>query len=803
MASVSYGETVGLFYDSTVAQVAFAAGDVKAALQARSIGVESFGLAQLGAAYGNKKIVIATAADAMVATQLAAQGGNAVTGLGEQAYALRTTTQTQAGFWALGGDANGAMYGGLQLAENIRTDGLSGSYNTQESPYIKRRGIKFNIPLDARCPTYYGAGTAANTFPGTVMQDAIPHVWDFTFWSAWFDEMARHRYNVLSLWNLHPFPALLNMPEYPNVALQDVKGFNGFTKTMSIDEKIVFWKKVMAYGRDRGFEIYIIDWSIYTDGATGKYGIDNSPTNAATVTYMRKCMTQLLETYPDLTGFGVTSGENMGNLSSDGEEKWMWSTIGQGMYDYAKAHPERKVTFVHRYHQTGGPAVVSNFQPLFNLPNVRLDMSYKYSKAHMYAAPDPTWITTVDGNIPADLTKAGLKTWLEVRNEDFFMLHWGDPAFAKAYLLGFPDKDKYIQGFFYGSDGWVNTRVFASKDALFKGDLEIRRTWYTQMLWGRLSYNPNTPDAVFINKMAGKYPGISAATLFSAWGKASQGVPLFTEIVQGTWNLDYHWWPEACHSSSGFKTIDEMAGVQPTNGSTMCSIANTAAGKCGANGRTGYKVADEIQTASQGALDLISGSGAASGSELRIDLDNIKALAWLGLYYAEKLRGAAYKAAGQTVTARDAMGKADCDWKNYAALMDAMYTGMKMQRVNDLANWHAQDAAVTAEFTKLGGSASHVCQIVSGVAANIAAEKPMGLYSLAPGSLSFYLPQAGGYSVRIYSAGGSKRYDLTVVHAAKGPQRLGLDAALQPGVYLVQLASGGKSLVRRMQVLGG
>ena len=35
--------------------------------------------------------------------------------------------------------------------------------------------------------------------------------------------MARHRYNLLSLWSLHPFPSMVRVPEYPDVALADVK----------------------------------------------------------------------------------------------------------------------------------------------------------------------------------------------------------------------------------------------------------------------------------------------------------------------------------------------------------------------------------------------------------------------------------------------------------------------------------------------------------------------------------------------------------------------------------------------------
>ena len=126
----------------------------------------------------------------------------------------------------------------------------------------------------------------------------------------------------------------------------------------------------------------------------------------------------------------------------------MWETYGQGILDYAKEHPERDITFIHRWHYATIEQVVNNFKELLALPNVRLDMSYKYSAAHMYSAPDPTLIYTMHGDVPADLAKNNKKTWLEIRQDDFYYLHWADPSFARQYIAGFPDKDRYIQGFF-------------------------------------------------------------------------------------------------------------------------------------------------------------------------------------------------------------------------------------------------------------------------------------------------------------------------------------------------------------------
>ena len=57
---------------------------------------------------------------------------------------------------------------------------------------------------------------------GDVGQENIEHMWDFEFWKAFINAAATHRYNLISRWNLHPFPLLVKVPEYPDVALDDV-----------------------------------------------------------------------------------------------------------------------------------------------------------------------------------------------------------------------------------------------------------------------------------------------------------------------------------------------------------------------------------------------------------------------------------------------------------------------------------------------------------------------------------------------------------------------------------------------------
>ncbi len=701
-------QTIGIFRDSKNSQLEFATADIKKAFESKGFDVELFELQNLASDYKNQKVVIVLDSDKANIALLQKEGGEFIPNLGEQSFAIRTTKKKEKSYWVIGGDVNGAMYGGLQLAENINLYNTQKAFNNVQHPDMLKRGVKWNIPFDKRSPTYYNSGFSENDFTGTSTKMAVEHVWDLDFWSNMFDELARHRYNAISLWTLHPFTSMINMPEYPEVAIQNIEGFNGFSKTMSIDEKIVFWKKVMTLAKNRGFEFYIYNWNIYTYGATGKYGIDNNPTNPNTIKYMRKCMTQLLETYPDLTGFGITAGENMVPLSNKEEADWTWATYGEGVLDFAKAHPKRKFTFIHRYHDAGGAEVAANFKPLIDLPNVQFDFSFKYAVAHIYSVTKPEWIRTRNGDVPKQLIDLNLKTWIELRNDSFYYLHWGDPDFVKEYLGGFPEKERTFRGFFMGSDGISPTYDFTSKANWPKGKLEMQRTWYTWMLWGRLAYNPNLSDAFFKDVMHFKYPEMESTKLFNAWREASKGVPLFTEVIQGTLISDFKWYPERCMSrNNGFVTIEQMAVAVPPPGSNICSIAESAKNNCGDKKST-YKVADTIEMHAQNALKILGEEKFDFGTELGTNIGNIKAMSYLSLYYAEKLRATTFSVASNKEKAKDALGKATNYWMQYSTLMFNMYKGQDLQRTNPIKDWHELDSVVLEEFVKLGGNPDEI-----------------------------------------------------------------------------------------------
>lgn len=798
-------ETVGIFFDNSVEQIKFAAGDVKTALVAKGFTVEELALSTISSAYANKKVIISLSSNSTITKLLTDQGGTIPTGLGEQAYALRTTTQGQTSFWVLGGDISGAMYGGLQIAENIKFDGFTQTYTSQESPTILKRGIKLNIPWDYASKTYGDP-------KGSGAMNAVANVWDSTFWKPWFDVMARNRYNTISVWSYSPFSSLVKVPEYPDCALQNVTGFDAtgnakLIKTMTIDEKIVFWKRIMAYAKTRGFDFLLFNWNSFVENCEGKYGLAKGSTSIANQNYNYKSMLKLLETYPDLDGFGITTGESFTTDDTQERERWMYESFAKPMVEYATAHPERKLRFIHRWWLTEMPLIQSSFGGAIKGPkNLTFDISYKYSFAHMYSSPAPGYWGA--GDIK-DLTGAGLKTWFTVRNDDIFYANWGDPEFVRAYINNMPGKGTYLQGFYMGPDGNTQTRSYFSKNSVSQGILEVERQWYMFMLWGRLSYNPATSDALLKNHLKYRYPAVNSDKLFVGWSKASRGIPKATELVQGEFSSDHHWWPEASWSDGDngtptpFVTAAVYGSVDVGDGSTLCNIANSAKNSC-AGKKTSLQVATEMEADAADALSNINDMSAPQNSELGVAIMNVKSMGYLSMFYAWKIRGATYiKSSGtQNALKASALGKSYCWWMAYSNLMDLNYLGLSPQRVEPLPNWHTPDAAVLKDYTDNGGSGTPNCTDVVVVPVLSHPKSNLGFSSLSSKSVTFNLPKDGMFSLSIFTASGTKVVTINGARGKVGMNKIDMGTRLDPGVYFISLNADGISFVKKQSLIG-
>jgi hypothetical protein len=700
-----------LVYDAARASIRFAAGDVETALRAKGFRVSTAGPAALRSPTASHHVVITTADTAWPRQPV-------VSGLTAQGYAIRRTGDNRAQqWWAIGHDAPGAMYAGLELAEAvILAGGLREIVDRTVNPHVLRRGIKFNIPLDARSPSYSDDSTSA--------QANIAEMWSMEFWTSMLDEMARHRYNFLSLWNLSPFPSLVRVPEYPAVALADVKRKVGSLwdatlqgrrmydpaweletlRVMTIDAKIAFWRAVMEHARDRGVDVALFTWNTFVYGTEGSgYGITDSLDNPVTKDYVRKSVRTLFDTYPLLTAIGITSGENMGDESSgtDVKERWLWETYGLGVRDAmddardpGSPHhrPDRTIQLIHRAHQSDLAAIVPLFRQLpgYDDAESAVAFSFKYSQAHMHSSTKPLFIFQ---NGWFDSIPPGKKTWLTVRNDDMYYMRWGDPDFARAYLTSLPDLGK-IAGFYMGPDGYTWGREFVGRTSAAPRELVIEKMWYSFLLWGRLAYEPSLPNRHFQRILSARFPEASGEDLFEAWAAVSRILPLMTRFYWG--DLDFRWYPEACWSLAGFVTVQDLIApkYQPMKADEdgqvprIMSVKAFVDGESPAGRLTPLDVAGLLERHASEGLTHIDRVAGGTDRTLRETRGDITAMAWLGRYYAAKIRGAVdlyrFQTTGGTghhARARVHLQEAASHWKRYAALWSSQYVGQVLTRM--------------------------------------------------------------------------------------------------------------------------
>jgi hypothetical protein len=644
-----------------------------------------------------------------------------------EGFVLRHSKKDGTRFFSIAStDRAGALYGGLELAEQIRTRGIDGVVSMDRNPYLAMRGTKFNIQLDLRTPSYTDMSDSA--------QANIETVWDFDFWRAYLDQLARDRYNYVSLWNLHPFPSMVKVPGYEDVALADVWRTRAklaedystratdlvtpamladkqVVKQLTIEQKIEFWRRVMQYAKDRNIDFYIVTWNVYTYGVDGRHGITDAIENPKTIEYFRASVREMFRTYPLLAGIGVTAGENMGDAAFDAKEDWLFATYGQGVLDAARAEPGRQLRFIHRQHETRAQDIAATFAPVIAQPNVDFVFSFKYAQAHALSSTTQTF----HRDFVESLGK--FRTLWTIRNDDALMFRWAAPDFVREFVQNIPYEKS--QGYYVGSDMWVWGREFLDKAPPAASNqeprqLEIDKHWLHFLLWGRMAYDPTLDNRRLAALVEQRFPGVDGARLLTAWQDASMVYPLVTGFHWA--DYDFQWYIEGCRSrpgpaktDSGFHSVETFINQPVHPGTNNIPIPQYAAviarhGKL-PGGKSPIRVAELIDTRADSALAAIAAWRnlplVSSNAEFAGTVEDLRAMALLGKYYAAKIRGATELALYRETRDRQHQAAAVAEltraagfWKDYTARTAARYQNPLWTNRVGLVDWRELDREV-------------------------------------------------------------------------------------------------------------
>lgn len=605
-----------------------------------------------------------------------------------------------------GGDGRGIIYGALALAEDmrkgVRIRDIKASKETAKLPF---RAIKFDLPWDTYRHSY-----ALDLHQETC---AKPE-----FWAAFLDMMSANRFNTLTLWNLHPYTFMIKPRNFPEASPWN-------------DEQMQTWQNlfhaILGMAAERGIETYLIPFNIFVPpefAKAHKVALHNlehhhyvqGDTVEIIKRYTRECVAQVLQEYPELSGMGLTLGEGMGGMTPQERENWMKETIIAGM-----RQANRQSKLIHRIPFSGSTAslgattiemeqitrrgIEQEADLNFIVKPVWASLKFNWSHAHSttrlikvhggklygtYFEPEPTKYRII---------------WT-ARNEDFFCLRWGVADFVREHIK--TNTHRYVGGYFVGSETYIPAKDYFTKpDIDVDWDYAFERQWLFYQLWGRLLYDPDTPDAVFREEFVRRY-GAGTEVLFEAFALAGKTPLRLASSFDCTWDFTLY--------SEGFLALDPQKQrvdyisvdrqiQQPPLDTSLISVkeyvdASLAGQSFPENQITPPVLADQLERDCRRALKLVGNIAYSANTALMFEVADVKTWAHLGLFFSEKLRAAvalqSYRISGEVSYQRQAvrhLKKALQYWDEVIEITRPIYNDMPLVHYSeqDGKSWQEND----------------------------------------------------------------------------------------------------------------
>jgi hypothetical protein len=462
-----------------------------------------------------------------------------------------------------GGDLRGLMYGLLAAAEQIRSTGRL--TQAKSAPATPIRGIRcFLHNRDLEQEWFYSED----------------------YWREYICMLARNRFNRLNLVFAHqteyltsPYPFWLAVPGFPGVR---VKGLTDVQR----NRNLAMLRFISSTCAEHAVDFTLGIWEDNVQRGMTPTVVGLNAQNIGPYSYA--ALKRILAECPKIRSVQVRT--NAGSVAGF-YGKYVFPAIaeagrrvtldlcgwhlGRGVYDAALASgaPVRATAndwsnFLGRaYPRTGAR------------PGGKLDLFEKPRRHGVY------W----------EVSALGSNRFLP----------WGDPAFVRRAVPGFTISE---------TEGFEIDAPRARRDP---GD------WFFYLLWGRLSYDPKTPEKVWLAEFQRRF-GAAAEDVLEAYRQAGRVLPELAAALAP--DPDIESWPELDPGDWCF-----LAGAREV-------LRERLAGRASARRTPGETSArfDEIATATEQALARARGKVAAENREWRTTEADFRTLALLARYHARK-----------------------------------------------------------------------------------------------------------------------------------------------------------------------
>lgn len=429
----------------------------------------------------------------------------------------------------VGSDANGAMYGALEFAERLHNEGDK-AWQTKATgkPFLKDRGLNLFLTL----PWDY----KKNDTDYDIKALTDPNRWWFQnddYWTTLLDLMAKSRLNWLDIhgaWDIsvtnapNLYAYFVTSPTFPKVGVpEDVKQAN-----------LRQLNKVIEMAHARGIRVSLMAYE-----ANLRIPQNPNPGYEATekniYTYTREVVEKMIRQAPGLDGIGFRIGESGRGESffhcygeavkKSGRDIPLitrsWITRKQRVLPLARSSKDFTVEIKYNGEQWGAPYMVAGGR----MANWH---SYSFEDYLSDSGPEKAaqmWPGQPTANGKAWPSQPYKVVWQVRANGTHRIFPFYNPEWVRRSIQSMPVGT--ASG--YTIEG-LDAYFPKSPDYYIADPKDKSCNWLHQrdemywMTWGRLGYDPTTPDSVF-DKRAAEILGPKSEPLVEGWKKISVALP--------------------------------------------------------------------------------------------------------------------------------------------------------------------------------------------------------------------------------------------------------------------------------------
>ena len=619
-----------------------------------------------------------------------------------------------------GADANGALYGALELAERVRRDGAAAFQGPAVTgrPFLRDRGwnMFLTLPWDyAKNDTDYDPRALVD-----------PARWWFAndgFWRTLFDQMAAARMNWLDIhgaWDISVTDApnlyayFIQSERFPKVGVApEIKAAN-----------LRRLNRVIAMAHARGIRVSLMAYEarFHTPHAPDPY-----PENEKDLSdYTREMVEKMIRQAPGLDAIGFRIGESghgeaffnayIDAVKASGRAIPLitrsWLARKSLVVPLARASKDFTVEIKYNGEQWGSP---------YMLMGGRMTGWYSYSFEDYLSDSQADGAARMwPGNRPAAgeawPAEPYKLVWQVRANGTHRIFPFYDPAAVRKAVRSMPlgtATGFVVEGLetYYPQ----SPRYYTADPKDLYCEWTHERDWMFLNMWGRLGYDPATPDSTFEALVADKL-GAASKDLVPAWTAASRIVHLaFSAFSLGPDHRNH-----AIELEWGGDTAGYIAG-DPFDSHVFKSVRDDLAdgATAGLDGRipppqTAARLLAEAARAEQAARIPLDSAPAVERKRLKELVTVCEQVAHLGRYYADRFMSA-YRAAqaeaGTSGAAGQAAGHMRDAAKEWAALAACPFykpfTEHLRMRTNTF-RWSQELPKIQAEAERLAAKAPAV-----------------------------------------------------------------------------------------------